>query len=54
MGLQGKAEMLLKLCLCTVLLHYHVMGDVDFNPLDGFRYDKATVKTGESASFLQL
>ena len=46
-GTQGQAEMLLQLCLCTVLLR-HVLGDVDFNLLDGFRYDKATVKMGES------
>ena len=44
----GQAEMVLQLCLCTVLLRY-VLGDVDFNLLDGFRYDKATVKMGESA-----
>ena len=46
----GQAEMVLQLCLCTVLLRY-VLGDVDFNLLDGFRYDKATVKMGESAIF---
>ena len=37
------------LSLWTLFLH-QVVGDVDFNPLDGFRYDKATVKMGEVAA----
>ena len=43
-----EATMLLQLSLCTLLLH-HALGDVDLNALDRFRYDKATVKMGETA-----
>ena len=41
--------MLLQLPVCVLLLG-QAIGHADFNPLDGLRYDKATVKMGEAVA----